>query len=165
MRDSLQALRKSQSSRHSLLPCNAPWCRRVVRPGLGPVPSPTSTWGGMASASGKTGLFTMLLSLGLAEGEGIRQGGKGPSFHPPTHTLKNLSKRLSGITLVKLIIIITRTQSRKKKIYICFVTKNIHFLHSGLLSKQWPSQNPGETEAWDGDMELWTSQCGSLARL
>lgn len=29
--------------------------------------------------------------------------------------MKNLSKQLSGITLVKLIIIITRTQSRKKK--------------------------------------------------
>ena len=88
--------------------------------------------------------------LGLGEREGSRQGGKGPGFHLPTHPLKNLSKQLSGITLAKLIIIITRTQSRKN----CFVTINIHFLHSGLLSKQQLSQSPEEPEArrwgWGG---------------
>ena len=53
--------------------------------------------------------------------------------------MKNLSKQLSGITLVKLIIIITRTQSRKKKLPF---TINIHYFHSGSLSKQLASQRP-----------------------
>lgn len=77
--------------------------------------------------------------------------------------MKDLSKQLSGITLVQLIIIITRTQARGK---ICFVTINIHNLHAGLLSKELPPQKPrGKLRHGGGDGGVWPSQSGKLASL
>lgn len=78
-------------------------------------PSPTITAGGIeASISRKCGLFSMLLSVSLEEGKDADRVVRGlVSTHTPR---EKSSKQLSGIILVKLIIIITRTQSRKKNL-------------------------------------------------
>lgn len=80
---------------------------------MAPIPIPHHPQrGSEASTSGKRGLFSMFLFLGLGEGKEADRVVRGLVS---THTTREKSsKQLSGIILVKLIIIITRTQSRKK---------------------------------------------------
>lgn len=77
--------------------------------------------------------------------------------------MKNLSKQLSGITLVKLIIIITRTQAREKNLlrHHKYSLPSFWFVSQAIATPE----PRGKLRHGGGDGGVWPSQSGKLASL